>query len=39
MAEHILFLRHLETQLNAEKRISGRSPDIPILESREFSVI
>lgn len=36
MADHILFLRHFETQLNSEKRISGRSPDIPILESREI---
>lgn len=36
MVEHVLFLRHFETQLNAEERISGRSPDIPILESREI---
>lgn len=36
MVEHVLFLRHFETQLNAEKRISGRSLSTPILESREI---
>lgn len=36
MAQQVLFLRHSETQLNAEKRISGRSMDLPVLEIRDI---
>lgn len=37
MVEHILFLRHEQTLYLAEKRISGRSLEIPILEEKEIA--
>lgn len=37
MVEHVLFLRHFETGLNAEKRICGRSLEVPILTSTPIS--
>lgn len=36
MIEHVLFLRHFETQLNAEKRICGRSLEEPVLISPDI---
>lgn len=36
MADHILFLRHFETKLNKEKRISGRSLEMTILEPQNI---
>lgn len=33
MVTQVLFLRHFPTQLNIEKRISGRSIDIPVLQT------
>lgn len=36
MVEHVLFLRHAKTRYNKEKRISGRSFDLPIMEAGEI---
>lgn len=36
MVEHVLFLRHGQTRYLLEKRISGRSLEIPILEEKEI---
>ena len=36
MVEHVLFLRHAKTRYNQEKRISGRSMELPIVETDEI---
>ena len=38
MVEHVLFLRHAQTQYLVEKRISGRSLEIPILSEIGISI-
>lgn len=36
MIEHVLFLRHFETLHNAEKRICGRSLEVPVLRKPDI---
>lgn len=36
VVEHVLFLRHAKTRHNQEKRISGRSMELPIAEAGEI---